>query len=264
MINKKEYAVRMDRSEVLRYLGYGASEPDPAVARQLEEAIRTVERISRPALTYRIFDIVRENKSENESAIRDSDFLNKETPNVPDVKGIPFDNRDESVGLAGTSLILTGRTAELMLRDCSRCVLLAATVGSRVDGEIRRRQIRDMTGALIVDSAAGCAVENICEQFTEDLEQHCGAKGLYITDRFSPGYGDLPLSLQPDILRTLSAEKTIGLTVSSGLLMIPAKSVTALIGIADTPQPRRITGCAHCTMNTTCKYRKAGSTCALS
>ena len=231
MINKKEYAVRMDRSEVLRYLGYGASEPDPAVARQLEEAIRTVEKIARPALTFRVFDIVRSHAG---------------------------------VGLAGTSLVLTGRTAELMLRDCGRCVLLAATVGSRVDGEIRRRQIRDMTGALIVDSAAGCAVENICEQFTEDLEQHCGAKGLYITDRFSPGYGDLPLSLQPDILRTLSAEKTIGLTVSSGLLMIPAKSVTALIGIADTPQPRRITGCAHCTMNTTCKYRKAGSTCALS
>ncbi len=229
MIETKNYNLMIDPEEVLRYLGYGQNEPDPAVAVQLEEAVRAAERIAKPAAVYRSF---------------------------------PVRNTSGGILLEGTNLLLPGSTARTMLQECSRCILLAATVGSAIDLEIRRRQIRDMTGALIFDSAAGCAVEALCEQLTGELEQEYQSKGQYLTDRFSPGYGDLPLSLQPDIIRTLAAERTIGLSVTSGLLLMPVKSVTAFIGVSDLQQPRRITGCAHCSMNTTCKFRKAGTTCA--
>ena len=51
------------------------------------------------------------------------------------------------------------------------------------------------------------------------------------TGRFSPGYGDMPLDLQGDIIAILEARKWLGLTLSEAKLMSPQKSVTALIGI---------------------------------
>ena len=55
--------------------------------------------------------------------------------------------------------------------------------------------------------------------------------------------------------------ETLALTVSAGGLMIPSKSVTAVIGISRRPQPKKISGCAGCRMRETCNFRKAGKTC---
>ena len=57
--------------------------------------------------------------------------------------------------------------------------------------------------------------------------------------------------------------RRIGVACTDTLLMTPQKTVSALIGLADKPQPARIRGCAHCSMNRTCTLRKAGTTCDL-
>ncbi len=52
--------------------------------------------------------------------------------------------------------------------------------------------------------------------------------------RFSPGYGDCPLSAQRSIVNSvLNATRLIGLTVTPTSLLIPTKSVTAVIGLFD-------------------------------
>ena len=61
------------------------------------------------------------------------------------------------------------------------------------------------------------------EEFTKN--------GSTLTPRFSPGYGDLSLDLQTDLIRITEAQKHIGITLSENLIMIPTKSVTAIIGI---------------------------------
>ena len=63
--------------------------------------------------------------------------------------------------------------------------------------------------------------------------------------RFSPGYGDFPLECQPGLFRLLGVQRNIGVTLTDSLLMLPTKSVTAVIGLCDgeTPCP---TGCAAC------------------
>ena len=226
----KHYAVKINREEALRYLGYGGQQPDAMVSKQLDEMTELLENISAPAYTYKICG------------------LKRETP--------------DTFRLQGTSITLTGTTASSFLTGCRSCIMMAVTIGSRIDGELRRRQIMDMAGAVILDSCASSAVESICEQLEEDLEKTFNRKHAFLTDRFSPGYGDLPLSLQPEICRALSAEKRIGLSVSGGMLLMPSKSVTAFIGISDRPQPKQIRGCGSCSMNQSCEYRKAGITCA--
>ena len=53
------------------------------------------------------------------------------------------------------------------------------------------------------------------------------------TWRFSPGYGDLPLSLQEELLSAVEAGKRIGLATTAGYMLTPMKSVTAIIGLQD-------------------------------
>ena len=59
----------------------------------------------------------------------------------------------------------------------------------------------------------------------------------------------------------LDVGRRLGVTVTPSLLMNPVKSVTAVIGLAHTPQPARIRGCAYCNLRETCQFRKEGKTC---
>jgi hypothetical protein len=59
----------------------------------------------------------------------------------------------------------------------------------------------------------------------------CSQNEESITWRFSPGYGDLPLDTHINLLGALDTSRKIGLTVSRSLILIPSKSVTAIIGV---------------------------------
>ena len=80
-------------------------------------------------------------------------------------------------------------------------------------------------------------------------------KGLYLRPRFSPGYGDFPLSCQEGLLNGLQAGKRIGITLTEGSLMMPSKSVTAVIGISENKEFCTVTGCEICE-KTDCAYRR--------
>ena len=83
-----------------------------------------------------------------------------------------------------------------------------------------------------------------------------GGGGRGVTERFSPGHGDLPLALQTDIFRALDCPRKIGLTLNGSLLMSPSKSVTALFGVTDGPgRTGAGAGCAACEKQD-CAYRK--------
>jgi cobalamin-dependent methionine synthase I len=51
--------------------------------------------------------------------------------------------------------------------------------------------------------------------------------------RYSPGYGDLSLSFQPVLLNELNAAKLLGITLTDSYLMIPRKSISAIIGVKE-------------------------------
>ena len=51
--------------------------------------------------------------------------------------------------------------------------------------------------------------------------------------RFSPGYGDFSIQYQKEILAVLEAGKSIGLSMTDGCMLIPTKSITAIIGIEE-------------------------------
>lgn len=148
--------------------------------------------------------------------------------------------------------------ARSVLRDCSCAAVLVCTLGAEFDLWMKRLQARDMGKAVMLDALGSAYVEAGCDAAESDIRHRF--PGMHLTDRFSPGYGDLPLDVQPLLMEYAGASR-IGVTVTDSLLMNPQKSVTALVGLAEHPQPARIRGCAYCAMNTTCQYRKNGNTC---
>ncbi len=125
-------------------------------------------------------------------------------------------------------------------------VLFAATIGHGVDRELRRLSMTDPLGQVIFDAAATAAVEHLADKAEATIRASAAERGLFCSWRYSPGYGDLPLDVQPEFLAMIDAARRAGITLTPSNLMVPTKSVTAIVGIHPTPQPRPASPCDVC------------------
>lgn len=156
----------------------------------------------------------------------------------------------------GTGFRPRGRDARALLATCREGVLLAATLGAGSERMLLREQARGASRALLLDAVLSAGIEAVCDGIEARLREECEAQGLFLTDRFSPGYGDMPLEQTKEMLAVLDAQKRIGLTVTATGLMMPRKSVTAILGISETPVERRPSGCEGCAARETCAMRR--------
>lgn len=117
------------------------------------------------------------------------------------------------------------------LHGCQKIILFAATVGIGLDRLIARYSRVSPSKALIFQSIGAERIEALCDTFCAEMAELAKGNGYSLRPRFSPGYGDLALSVQRDIFSVLDCSRKIGLTLNDSLLMSPTKSVTAIIGI---------------------------------
>lgn len=209
--------MNIDRKEMLRYLGSRGLTPDSRLTARMDEAIGLCLSASTPRCVFRRFDY--------DGTLAPGGY----SPQSADV--------------------------EKLLSGCRAAYLFAATLGSGIEREEERAFARgDSLGAALLDAAASCLIESYCD---EECGKLARAENAALTPRFSCGYGDYPLSHQPEILRLLDAQRSIGLHVSSGGIMVPRKSVTAIMGVCGcaagkTHAPDKCDGCAAAA----CPYRK--------
>jgi len=149
----------------------------------------------------------------------------------------------------------------MVLRHCKSCVLMAATLGSDVDRLISRVQKEDMSDAVLIDALASAEIEHLCDTVESDLIEKISQQE-FLTMRFSPGYGDLPLEVSDKLLDALNAKKEIGINMTKSFMLVPVKSVTAIIGISDRKESRG-RNCSLCSISEVCKYRKGGVFCGI-
>lgn len=159
------------------------------------------------------------------------------------------------------SLLMEGKDIEAHLENCDEVVFMAVTLGMQVDTLIRRAEVMDMAKAVILDSAANVAVEEEADRVEQELRALAKSKGKYLTMRFSPGYGDFPITFQKQLLNYLDAPRKIGLSAAPSQMMTPGKSVTAILGLAKVEVTGKRAGCKTCAMREKCLYRKRGTTC---
>ncbi|NLF34608.1 MAG: Vitamin B12 dependent methionine synthase activation subunit [Clostridiales bacterium] len=148
------------------------------------------------------------------------------------------------------------RSADLdrHLAGCDAVYLFAATLGAQTDILLRRWAARDMSLAVVGQACAAALLEAYCDDRAKALSAAL-PDGQYLRPRYSPGYGDFSLESQRVLLDLTDAGRRIGLALTGGSMLAPAKSVTAVIGITGDRQSCHIHKCASCP-DTDCPFRK--------
>ena len=206
--------------EILRYLGHRGQEIPENVEELIKECERELEQMASPRAMWKEYPL------SIHDHVLDMGFLQTKS-----------------------------KSLERNLRDCERVILFAATLGSRVDVLLHRYNMIQMSKAVVMQAASVAMLETFCDEKNQELKSSYEAKGWYLRPRFSPGYGDFPLECQREIAPALEMGKRIGINLTDTLLMMPSKSVTAVIGASRLPRNCPVQGCEVCAKRD-CAYRR--------
>lgn len=226
----EEYNISIDKREVLRYLGYKNEilYIDEYTENLLEECREEIKKIATPRNIFKRYDIERE---------------------------------EDKIKVVNTNFILEGKDIVNHLKYCKSCIFMAATLGIGVDRRINYYEKISMTKALVFNACAITLIEEYCDYIENAIREEETQRNNYITWRYSPGYGDLSLDIQKGFLTLLEGEKTIGLTATEHSLLIPRKSITAIIGITKRSFEDSHNKCERCYNNRNCDFKKVGVFC---
>ena len=230
----------IQRTEVLRYLGYTGKNVDKYTNQLIDECLQEIRDIASPKHQVRIFDL---------------------------------EFRQDGIHVQNTTLILQGHDIWKHLEHSKKCALMAVTLGIKVDQRIKYYNLTNLTKAVILDACATAYVEAVCDNVESQVKALATQSNLHTTFRFSPGYGDLAIDIQNELLRILNASITIGLTATPEHILLPLKSVTAIIGFetkSEIPRPTKSKTqkeainnekCKTCLNYKNCMYLKEGRYC---
>lgn len=141
------------------------------------------------------------------------------------------------------------------LRHCTEGFLYAVTLGAETDRLLRRWTVQSMAKAAVGQAVCAVWLDELSADYCAGLLPQLGA-GEYLTPAFSPGYGDWDLRAQEKVLALLQAPKRIGLTLTGGGMLVPEKSITALVGISDRQEESCGQKCMRC-QKKDCPFRCA-------
>lgn len=112
------------------------------------------------------------------------------------------------------------------LDGCADCFIFLITLGFECDRLLNKLSYLSPAEHFICDALSSSMAEAVCDMAENKIKGN-----LLCKPRFSPGYGDLPLEIQPKFLEMLNAQKLAGITINNTYLMSPAKTITCIMGI---------------------------------
>ncbi len=207
--------------EALRYLGYHNIEPNPEVDKQLHECMNDLLKTISPKYTYQRFSI---------------DHMENDTIDI-------------------ASMHIQSKNLSKNLQGCHAVYCLAATLGLSVDRFIERATIQNMSKAAMYQACGAALIETYVDTINQMIKEEAKQNDEFIRPRFSCGYGDFALEHQTDFSRLLNMPKTVGITLTDTLLMMPSKSVTAIIGVSKQDASCILQGCEACDKKD-CEFRR--------
>ena len=155
---------------------------------------------------------------------------------------------------------LQGKSIAKHLQKSCKVAVLAATIGEEIENQVTQlfEQGR-YSFSVLLDAAATTAIEEVADGMEKNIFNVVKRQGLAMTWRFSPGYGDWPIEQQPEVLAMAHGEE-IGVALTEALMLMPRKSITAIIGLyypeKGCEQPTGKHDCAQCS-KTDCPARRS-------
>ena len=182
---------------------------------------------------------------------------------LPDIRAAYLIVDEIDLSRSGASLFAGGvelRVGKTIKKEIMGSALIAffiCTAGARICAKAKELMggedaalgyLYDMAGSFIAEAAADYMQQILARELT--------ASGQKITNRYSPGYCQWPVSGQQALFSFFQG-RTCGVTLTPSSLMVPAKSVSGLIGIGKDVHYREYQ-CDLCSMKN-CTYRKVKS-----
>ena len=149
---------RLDRDEMLRYLGYNGQAIEPELAERIDSVMAGVERDIAPRGVRRVFAV-------------DASRL--------DAAGEPC------IRLIGTTVELRGRDIYRHLKDARCCVLLACTLGMESERRLRLLSSQKPLESAVFDAACSAYVEAAIEKMDAAARRDAATQGLTGNWRYS-------------------------------------------------------------------------------
>jgi hypothetical protein len=164
------------------------------------------------------------------------------------------EHRHERI-LMVNGLALTGHLIMEQLSGSQRIVAAVCTIGPELETIISSLVNDDPLYALALDGLGNAAVENLAQQVCGYIAEQVEGEGLQASSPLSPGSPEWPVEIgQPQIFALLDPSKA-GVTLTSGGMMIPKKSVSFVVGLG--PEMSQASMCSVCSLKETCRYQNA-------
>ncbi|QWT18250.1 hypothetical protein KPC83_01445 [Collinsella sp. zg1085] len=226
----------VDRTEMLKFLGYSGQTITTDLQERIDAVVADVEEHFIPKGVFRLFPV-------------DANRL--------DTNGQP------AIHLCKSTIELQGRDIFRHLKDATYCAVLACTLGMESERRLRTMGSATPVESAVLDAACSAAAESAIEAMDKRVQALAAQAGMKTNWRFSCGYGDCPLEVQPVLVASLNATRLIGLNVSATNLLLPSKSVTAMIGLfkGDVADASTRPSCDGCRLRTSCPFRARKTRC---
>jgi len=167
---------------------------------------------------------------------------------------------EESKSLIAPKVIyVTAAGADLpgsdIFNDLEKVAFCVCTIGPAIEERVTSlSKDGEMLGAVVLDAIGSAAAEATARYANDRIDEAAAAEGLRTSCRASPGYGDWDVKEQKALFALVPAGR-IGVTLTESSMMIPRKSVSFAVHIAEDPVRLRSEGsCRNCDMET-CPYR---------
>jgi len=146
------------------------------------------------------------------------------------VEQVKFDVERIKTIVSGTELN-TGKIVTTFLKKSNAVVLFSCTCGEGVE-KLSKKFMSERLGleGFIVDLIGSELAESLAEILHNHIEEKLATIGIGVTNRFSPGYCNWPVSDQQKLFSLLK-ENNSGIQLTPSSLMLPIKSVSGIIGI---------------------------------
>ncbi|HJP19626.1 MAG TPA: vitamin B12 dependent-methionine synthase activation domain-containing protein [Nitrospinota bacterium] len=126
------------------------------------------------------------------------------------------------------TMVNSKKMAEI-LKDCEYCSLFVSTIGAELENHVAEMAKDDQSGAFYLEHVGNWMAEYMAEAVNKRISQGIINAGFISKRRYSAGYGDWQVEAQKEILELTEARR-IGVSITESCLMIPRKSVSALVG----------------------------------
>lgn len=165
---------------------------------------------------------------------------------------LQLDKEDNLVILGENALNFESKDIIELLEGQDKAALLAVTIGSSLEDKVKELFNQgEFTKATTLDAIASVAAEEVANELNTIIKEEAITYDLpHLTMRFSPGYGDLKLDIQPKILKLLNSNE-LGITTTTSNILLPEKSITAIIGLGRVANSYRARCNFHCA---SCKF----------